>query len=79
MPKVSKESASQVRDFEDAEDRTEELDGYSVSFVSIRRIGVPPHVGSDGGPGPSPRRCRRRSGHCAGEREFGPGCGTQPV
>ena len=36
MPKVSKESASQVRDFELAEDRSEELDGYSVSFVSIR-------------------------------------------
>ena len=37
MPKVSRESASQVRDFEMAEDRTEELDGYSVSFVSIRQ------------------------------------------
>lgn len=37
MPKVSKESASQVRDFEMAEDRTEEFDGYSVSFVSIRQ------------------------------------------
>jgi mannose-6-phosphate isomerase-like protein (cupin superfamily) len=36
MPKVSRESASQVRDFKLAEDRTEELDGYSVSFVSIR-------------------------------------------
>lgn len=37
MPKVSRESASQVRDFEMTEDRTEELDGYSVSFVSIRQ------------------------------------------
>ena len=37
MPKVSRESASQVRDFEVAEDRSEELDGYSVSFVSIRQ------------------------------------------
>lgn len=36
MPKVSKESASQVRDFGLAEDRSEELDGYSVSFVTIR-------------------------------------------
>ncbi len=36
MPKVSKDSASQVRDFELAEDRSEELGGYSVSFVSIR-------------------------------------------
>jgi len=36
MPKVSSESASQVRDFGVAEDRSEELDGYSVSFVSIR-------------------------------------------
>jgi hypothetical protein len=30
MPKVSRESASQVRDFEMAEDRSEEFDGYSV-------------------------------------------------
>lgn len=37
MPKVSKESAAQVRDFGMAEDRSEELDGYSVSFVSIRQ------------------------------------------
>ncbi len=37
MPKVSRESASQVRDFEVAEDRSEEFDGYSVSFVSIRQ------------------------------------------
>ena len=38
MPKVSRESASQVRDFKLAEDRSEELDGYSVSFVSIREL-----------------------------------------
>jgi hypothetical protein len=37
MPKVSKESASLVREFDAAEDRSEELDGYSVSFVSIRQ------------------------------------------
>ena len=37
MPKVSRESASQVRDFGVAEDRSEEFDGYSVSFVSIRQ------------------------------------------
>jgi hypothetical protein len=37
MPKVSSESASLVRDFGLAEDRSEELAGYSVSFVSIRR------------------------------------------
>jgi mannose-6-phosphate isomerase-like protein (cupin superfamily) len=36
MPKVSRESASRVRDFGVAEDRSEEFDGYSVSFVSIR-------------------------------------------
>ena len=37
MPKVSRESASQVRDFEMAEDRSDEFDGYSVSFVTIRQ------------------------------------------
>jgi AraC-like ligand binding domain len=36
MPKVSRESASQIRDFKMAEDRSEEFDGYAVSFVSIR-------------------------------------------
>jgi hypothetical protein len=36
MPKVSRESAPQVRDFDLAEDRSDQLDGYSVSFVSIR-------------------------------------------
>jgi hypothetical protein len=37
MPKVSKDSAAQVTDHGAAEDRTEELDGYSVSFVTIRQ------------------------------------------
>jgi hypothetical protein len=36
MPKVSRESAPQVREFPVAEDRSGELDGYTVSFVSIR-------------------------------------------
>ena len=36
MPKVSKESAAHVDDYGIAEDRHEELDGYAVSFVSIR-------------------------------------------
>jgi hypothetical protein len=36
MPKVSRESAPQVREFQVAEDRTGELDGYTVNFVSIR-------------------------------------------
>jgi len=35
MAKVSRESASRVEQHGPAEDRTEELDGYSVSFVSI--------------------------------------------
>ena len=37
MPKVSKESASHVRDFGLAEDRTDEFGGYTVSFVTIRQ------------------------------------------
>jgi len=36
MPKVSKESAAQVDDFGIAEDRHEDIDGYTVNFVSIR-------------------------------------------
>jgi hypothetical protein len=36
MPKVSRESAPQVREFGATEDRTGELDGYTVNFVSIR-------------------------------------------
>jgi len=35
MAKVSRESASRVEQHGPAQDRTEELDGYSVSFVSI--------------------------------------------
>lgn len=35
MAKVSRDSASRVEQHGPAEDRTEELDGYSVSFVSI--------------------------------------------
>jgi hypothetical protein len=37
MSKVSKESASMVTDHGAAEDRTEEFDGYTVNFVSIRQ------------------------------------------
>src|ERR1700733_1169458 len=37
MSKVSKESASRVNDMGVAEDRTEEFDGYTVNFVSIRQ------------------------------------------
>jgi mannose-6-phosphate isomerase-like protein (cupin superfamily) len=37
MPKVSKESATEVRDYGVAEDRTGNLDGYTVNFVSIRQ------------------------------------------
>lgn len=36
MPRVSRDSASNVQDFGVAEDRNEELDGYTVNFVSIR-------------------------------------------
>ena len=37
MPKVSKLSASIVDDFGVAEDRHEDLDGYTVDFVTIRQ------------------------------------------
>jgi mannose-6-phosphate isomerase-like protein (cupin superfamily) len=37
MPKVSRESAANVADMGAAEDRGEELDGYTVTFVSIRQ------------------------------------------
>jgi mannose-6-phosphate isomerase-like protein (cupin superfamily) len=37
MPKVSKDSATQVTDHGAAEDRTEELDGYTTQFVTIRQ------------------------------------------
>ena len=36
MPKVSRESAPQVQDYGVAEDRTDEFEGYTVNFVSIR-------------------------------------------
>src|SRR6266566_1524250 len=35
MPKVSKESASNVREFGSVVDRREEMDGYTVEFVSF--------------------------------------------
>ena len=35
MPKVSKESAAHVEDHGPVEDRHEELDGYTVNFVSF--------------------------------------------
>ncbi len=37
MPRVSKESASQVDDNPMAEDRHEDIDGYAVDFVSIHQ------------------------------------------
>jgi hypothetical protein len=37
MPKVSKDTATQVDDFGVAEDRHDDLDGYTVNFVTIRR------------------------------------------
>ena len=37
MPKASKESVTEVKDFGVAEDRTGDLDGYTVNFVSIRQ------------------------------------------
>ena len=37
MPKVSKQSATVVDDFGVAEDRHEDLDGYTVNFVSVRQ------------------------------------------
>jgi mannose-6-phosphate isomerase-like protein (cupin superfamily) len=36
MPKMSMQSASQVQDFGAAEDRSEDLGGYTTQFVSIR-------------------------------------------
>ena len=35
MPKVSKESASNVQEFGPVIDRREEMDGYTVEFVSF--------------------------------------------
>jgi hypothetical protein len=37
MPKASKQSASQVTDHGPAQDRTEDLGGYTMNFVSIRQ------------------------------------------
>ena len=37
MPKVSKSTAANVEDFGVAVDRTTVVDGYSISFVSIRQ------------------------------------------
>ena len=37
MPKISRASAENVADMGPAEDRSGELDGYSVSFVTIRQ------------------------------------------
>jgi mannose-6-phosphate isomerase-like protein (cupin superfamily) len=37
MPKASKESVTEVRDYGVAEDRTGDLDGYTVNFVSLRQ------------------------------------------
>jgi hypothetical protein len=37
MPKTTRETASQVQDFELAEDRGEDLGGYTVDFVTIKR------------------------------------------
>jgi len=39
MPKVSKQSASHVDDHEPVEDRLEDVDGYTVTFVSFRQDG----------------------------------------
>ena len=37
MPKVSKESAAQVQDHGIVEDRSSDLDGYTVNFVTFRQ------------------------------------------
>ena len=37
MPKLSKQSASLVDDFGVAEDRHDDIDGYTVNFVTIRQ------------------------------------------
>lgn len=37
MPKVSKQSAPLVEDFGVAEDRHDDIDGYTVNFVTIRQ------------------------------------------
>jgi Cupin domain len=35
MPKVSKQSASKVKNFGVAEDRSDDVDGYTINFVTI--------------------------------------------
>lgn len=37
MPKVSRESATKVEDYGPAEDRSDDISGYTVDFVSIRQ------------------------------------------
>jgi mannose-6-phosphate isomerase-like protein (cupin superfamily) len=37
MPKISKQTASVVEDFGVAEDRHDDIDGYTVNFVTIRQ------------------------------------------
>jgi hypothetical protein len=37
MPKVSKETTANVADFGVAEDRSSDVDGYTINFVSIRQ------------------------------------------
>jgi hypothetical protein len=37
MPKVSKESAAQVEDHGAVEDRHEDVEGYTINFVSFRQ------------------------------------------
>jgi mannose-6-phosphate isomerase-like protein (cupin superfamily) len=37
MPKVSKESASQIQENPMVEDRHEDLEGYTVNFIAIRQ------------------------------------------
>lgn len=36
MPKVSKDTTAKIADFGVAEDRSSDLDGYTINFVSIR-------------------------------------------
>jgi hypothetical protein len=36
MPKVSKEGTTKIADFGVAEDRSSDVDGYTINFVSIR-------------------------------------------
>jgi hypothetical protein len=56
MPKTSRDSVSRVRDFGVAEDRSEDLGGYTVNFVSIRADNdlAPLLAGLPGGQCPCP-------------------------